>query len=487
MLALIQAEAPSPAWAGDAEAQTLLEASVQGALKSTEAYGPWPSGPWCVQLHTEAEAFERATGAPPRRAAAWVGATLHLRPWEQLRRRDLGQMLRHEMVHRRLMGAKLRRWEEEARCLWAESHPHPPGVWPAVPAPELQDRLDLALTRGTTATQAWAYAALRAWLRREALPQAPASRPKPRDPWKKEALALDHPVTVRWAEARLPRRLEINGKTYAWKATAGSHHFTGEVRFGNGPISRLDGAVDLRATASGWQVLWHTAAAAWVAAASVGELQEDAPFEARRALAALLARWLENHPEGHHGDGTLCPLTHCAVVRGAASAETLRAAAEAPRLKVRPRFCFFTGSTGGERLSPRQAWGEPSDGAPPAEAVPGDRWATWSRTFTPAQVARLKRAVRPGLKRGQKGLRLGPSGPYAVESLRLAAGRLWGWPCWPSNAVTAELQPDGSLRLDGRGWGHNVGLDLALARHQATQGMRAEEILRRAFGADAVD
>jgi hypothetical protein len=53
--------------------------------------------------------------------------------------------------------------------------------------------------------------------------------------------------------------------------------------------------------------------------------------------------------------------------------------------------------------------------------------------------------------------------------------------------VEAQLQADGSLVVQGWGWGHNVGLDLALARHQAGQGMAAEEILRRAFGAAAVD
>jgi hypothetical protein len=464
-----------------------LESTVQGALRSTMAFGPWPAGAWTIHLHETSEAFEGATGAPPQRAAAWVGNTLHLRPWAQLGRRDLGAVLRHELTHRRLIQAGLRRWEEEARCLWAEDHVAPPRGWPAVPAAEVQTRLDRALTRGGTALQSWAYTALRAWLHGRPLPEAPASRKKPGPAWSKEALGLDHPVTVRWAEQRLPRHLEINGHGYAWRPFAPAQHFTGEVHFGNGPISRLSGSVDLRATPAGWQVLWHTQARAWIAAAAVGELREDAPVEARRALAGLLARWLENHPEGHHGDGSLCPLTHCAVVRGDASEETLKAADAAPQLKVRPRLCFFTGSTGGQRLSPREVWGEPSDSASPAEEVPGDRWARWTRSFRPDQVARLKRAVRPGLKAGQKGLKLGPSGPYAVESLRLAAGRLWGWTCWPSNAVTVALDEKGTLTVEGHGWGHNAGLDLALARHQAESGMKAEEILRRAFGADAVD
>ncbi|MCE1230194.1 MAG: hypothetical protein LWX11_11995, partial [Firmicutes bacterium] len=73
------------------------------------------------------------------------------------------------------------------------------------------------------------------------------------------------------------------------------------------------------------------------------------------------------------------------------------------------------------------------------------------------------------------------SGPYAVESLRLAAGRAFGWTTWPSNACEGTLQPDGSLHLQGHGWGHNVGLCLAGARFQAQRGMKAEEILGQAF------
>lgn len=478
-------QAPAPAWEGDAEAQLRLEASLQGALASTEAFGAWPEGPWRVHLHESPASFERLTGAPPARAAAWVGEVLHLRPWDQLRRRDLGAILRHELVHRRLTSAGLRRWEEEARCLWAEGHTRPPDPRPA-PSAGIQEAWDRALARGTTAQQAWAYRSLRAWLRGEPLPPAPR-HPASKDPgWRKESLGLAETVVVRWPENRLPRTLEVNGRTLAFRKGA-AHHFEGEVRFGAGPISRLVGTVDLEGTAQGWSLRWTTTPDAWVAAASVGELQEDAPFEAKRALAAVLRRWRQGHPQGHHADGTLCPLTHCAVVRGEASAETRRAADTAPRLRLRPRACFFTGSTGGHRISARAAWGEPFAEAPPSEVVPGDRWARWTRTFPASRVARLKALVRPGVRPGQLGLMLGPSGPYAVESLRLAAGRAWGWTTWPSNAVEAQLQADGSLVVQGWGWGHNVGLDLALARHQAGQGMAAEEILRRAFGAAAVD
>lgn len=487
MWILLQVDSSAPSWAGDAEARPLLEATLQGAVRSTQSYGPWPEQAWTLHVHPDDDSFAKATGAPTGRDAAWVGAVLHLRPWERLRRRDIARLLRHEMTHRRLITGHLRRWEEEARCLHAEDHVRPPTTWPQAPDAALQARLDLALSRGGTALQAWAYRWLRAWLMGQPLPIEPRQPAKPQPRWHQDALGLQETVCVRWPENRLPKTLEINGQAYRWVPRAASHRFEGQVRFGNGPIAHLSGVVELRSSATGWQLRWHTAPAAWVAAASVGELQEDAPAEAKRALASVLARWLANHPKGHHADGSFCPLTHCAVVRGEASGETLLAAQTAPALRIRPRFCFFTGSTGGERLSAREVWGEPDDSAPPAEAVPGDRWGQWIRTFTPQQVARLKKAVRPGLRVGQKGLRLGASGPYAIESLRLAAGRLWGWTVWPSNAVVCVMKPDGSIALQGKGWGHNVGLDLALARAQAQAGMKAEEILRKAFGADAVD
>lgn len=472
-------------WLGDPEAQSLLEAPLRSALKSTASFGSWPTAPWRIHLHEEAATFEKATGAPPSRAAAWVGDTLHLRPWIRLKRRDLGALLRHEMAHRRLLAKGLPRWEEEARCLWAEGHVRPPDPRPR-PSPELRARWDRALAAGSTRDQAWAYASLRAWLAGKVLPGPPPAKATPReDGWRKEALVDERAVTIRWPENRLPRKLVVNGEPRRW-APGKVHAFRGEVRFGNGPIPFLLGEVTLRGTAQGWSLRWTTTRDTWVAAASVGELSEDSPFEARRALAALLRRWIQGRPKGRHGDGTLCPLTHCAVVRGMPSADTRAAAASAPVLKLPSRACFFTGSTGGRRLSPREVWGEPFDSAPPAEAVEEDRWVRWTRTFTPAQVARLKVMVRPGARRGQLTLHLGPSGPYPVESLRLAAGRTWGWTIWPSNAVTATPLPDGSLRLDGQGWGHNAGLDLALAAHQAAQGLKAEGILRRAFGAECV-
>ena len=480
MIFLFQA-APAPTWAGDPDAQARLEAAAQGAWRSTEAFGPWPPGAWTIFLHEDAEGFERDTGAPPQRAAAWVGNALHLRPWLQLQRRDLGAVLRHEMVHRRLASAGLRAWEEEARCLWAEGHTRPPSAWPTPPPDETQDRLDLALRRGRTGTQAWAYAALRAWLGGKPVPGPPPPKSREEGGWTQDA-----EIRVLWPAARLPRRLVVNGQAYAWSLGAAPHRFEGEVRFAQGPVKALPGPVDLKPTARGWTLLWRTDRAGWVAAATAGELGEDAPFEARRALAAVLARWLDD-PGHFHRDGTLCPLTHCAVVRGPGDAQALEAARTAPALRIPARYTFFTGSTGGARLSPQEVWGIGPSTPHPSKAVPDDRWASWSRTLTPSQVDALKRAVRPGLRPGQKGLMLGASGPFAVESLRIACGRRFGWTRWPSNAVEAEPQPDGGLRLEGRGWGHNAGLDLALARDEARRGWKAEEILQEAFGADAID
>lgn len=153
-----------PIWQGDPDAQPLLEESLLGAFRSTTAFGPWPPGAWRIHLHEEAKGFAAATRAPSFRSAAWVGDTLHLRPWSQLNRRDLGAVLRHEIVHRRLAEAGLRPWEEEAHCLWAEGHTRIPMAWPATPPGATQEALDGALRRGRVERQAWAYKWLRTWL-----------------------------------------------------------------------------------------------------------------------------------------------------------------------------------------------------------------------------------------------------------------------------------------------------------------------------------
>lgn len=468
-----------PTFEGDLGAQAPLEEALRVALAATAAHGPWPAGPWRVRLHAEAATFERATGAPPGRSGQWVGEVLHLRPWEQLKRRDLGAILRHELTHRRLTGRDLYRWEEEARCLWAESHRRLPKAWPSAPTAALQSRLDRALAGGTTREQAWAYRWLRAWLRREPLPAPPVRVQEP-ETWVKEALTAADPVTVVWPAERLRGPLTVNGQRLSHRLGR-NWRFRGRVRFAEEfPVRDLRGLVRVRADAQGWTLAWTVSRAAWIAAAAEGELGVDAPFEARRALAAVLGRWLEGHPRQHEG-GALCPLTHCAVVRGVASADTAGAVAVSPELNLDARWAFYTGSAGGRGLSPRGVWGEGPVDPGEATVVPGDRWAAWERTLSPAQVAALKRDVKPGLKAGQLGLRLGDSGPYAVEDLRMAAGRRFGWTTWPSNACEGEVQPDGSLRLRGRGWGHNAGLCLATARFRAGQGATAEQILAEAF------
>jgi hypothetical protein len=469
-----------PAFEGDLTAQAAVEEALQAAFAATMAQGAWPPGPWRVFIHPDADSFERATGAPAGRSAQWAGDTLHLRPWEQLRRRDLGAVLRHELTHRRLTERRLRRWNEEARCLWAEVHHRPPKVWPPVPAPALQERLDCALAGGTTREQAWAYRWLRAWLRRERLPQPPVVRRPESEAWVKEAATLTEPVTVIWPADRLRGPLVVNGHRLSHRVGR-AWRFQDHVRFPEGfAVRDLQGTVRVRAEPHGWSLSWTTSRQAWIAAAIEGELGADAPFEARRALASVLGRWLEGHPDQHPG-GNLCPLTHCAVVRGAASAGSVRAAACAPPLDLNPRWAFFTGSAGGWPLAPGEVWGEGPAEAGGAEPVPGDRWLAWERTLSAAQVAALKRDVRPGLKPGQRGLQIGDSGPYAVEDLRLAAGRRFGWTVWPSNACEGRLLADGAFHLTGHGWGHNAGLCLATARFRAANGVDAEQILAEAF------
>jgi hypothetical protein len=288
-------------------------------------------------------------------------------------------------------------------------------------------------------------------------------------------------VAVTWPPDRLPRTLVVAGEALPWRAGF-RRTWTGAVRFGPGaPFPLLEGEVRLRAVPAGWSLTWILPAETWIAAATEGELGDAAPREAKRALAAVLERWLAGHPQGNHPGGGFCPLTHCAVVRGQPSAATRAAAASRPKLDLDPRWAFYTGSQGGVALSPRQVWGQGPAVAGAARRVPGDRWADWERSFSPRQVRELKAAVPPGVAPGQLGLRLGPSGPYAIERLRLEAGRRYGWTAWPSDACSGRVDARGVLRLTGHGWGHNVGLCLATAIHRARQGATAEALLAQAF------
>jgi hypothetical protein len=477
----------SPTFKGDPGLQADLEESMRSALQATTAYGPWPETPWELKLHDSDHSFETATGAPRARSACWVGSTLHLRPWEELRRRDIGRVLRHEATHRRLEALHLDPWEEEARCLYAELHPLPPEMWPEPPTQPLRHRLNRALNQGTTGEQAWAYQALRAWGAGKPLPDPPQGAPAPQDAqrWVTAPAPIGREVVVVWPPERMPLELEINGKALP-RLPGKLWRFEGAAHFGaSAPMRHLEGEVTALWTGEGWSLSWNTSAAEWIAAATAGEYGEEAPYEARRALAAVLARWLEGHPEGNHADGSFCPLTHCAVVRSSPLPSTREAANHAPLLPVESANALFCGSKGGVSLSPRQVWGTGSSETVPVPKVPGDRWAEWSRRLTPEQVQHLKSSIKPGIKAGQSGMRLGPSGPYAIEVLRLEAGRAFGWTLWPSNACEGTSTPEGGLELHGHGWGHNVGLCLATAAFRAKQGWSAEAILEEAFGPSA--
>ncbi len=289
-------------------------------------------------------------------------------------------------------------------------------------------------------------------------------------------------VSVQWPSARLPAHLVVNGRDFPHRPGR-VHRFHGPVRFRTKSATvSLRGELIARAEAQGWTVTWTTSGAGWVTAAVAGELGDQAPFEARRALASVLRLWLAAHPRGHHPDGSLCPLTHCAVVRGTGSQETAEAVEQAPDLMINPESAFFTGSKGGKPLSPMAVWGDGPLEPGSSETVPGDRWASWTRHLSAAQVGILKGSVVPGVKSGQRGMMLGASGPFAVEALRIASGRAFGWTSWPSNACTVEPLKDGGLELRGHGWGHNVGLDLSEAAWRARRGERAETILQSAFG-----
>ena len=482
-LVLTAGSEAAPRQVGDPELLEQLAPWMESAMVSTRNFGAWPDTPWELRLHPDDASFEATTAAPTARAAAWIGDTLHLRPWEKLRRRDLGPLLRHESAHRRLLDQNLTRWREEALCLWAEGHPRPPDPLPPDPAPAIQARLDLALAAGTTASQAWAYAWLRAWLAGSPLPQLPPVSATTSDPW--EAVPSEAPVTVVWPPERLPRTLEVNGEELRWQA--GAHYtFHGTIRFSPpAPVSALEGNCRLEGVSAGWRLSWTTTSETWIAAATEGELGAEAPFEAKRALAGVLKAWLGGP---RHPNGTLCPLTHCAVVRGMPTAQAFEAVRTAPPWPIPPERARFTGSHGGAPMSPREVWGGPDDSvALPGPPIPEDPWNTWTRQVNPAQVKALKSSVRPGLKPGQRGIRLGASGPYAVESLRLEAGRRFGWTLWPSNACEATLLPDGSLHLLGHGWGHNVGLSLASAIHRARSGEKAEAILADTYPGGALD
>lgn len=230
----------------------------------------------------------------------------------------------------------------------------------------------------------------------------------------------------------------------------------------------------------------------YVARVLAGEADPRAPIAAQEALAIAIRTYAAANPRRHARDGfDLCDTTHCQVVRAATAATRLAALTTAGRILTydgRPAEVFYSASCGGRTEAAAAVW--PRADYPYMQGMVDDVHGDdepWSVRFSFAGLqAALARAGYAGEleavridARSASGrvARLGLAGltPGSVggDQLRHIVG--------PGvlRSTAFDLTPDSDgVRLDGRGYGHGVGLCVVGAGRRARRGESAEAILR---------
>jgi len=206
----------------------------------------------------------------------------------------------------------------------------------------------------------------------------------------------------------------------------------------------------------------ETAVASIVAAESA----PDAPLEALKAQAVAVRSYLVSS-HGRHTEFDFCDTTHCQFLREPplhdSSAARTTAATEGLVLayNTMPFAAMYTRSCSGHTRTPAEVGLRA--GAYPYYSVEcehciahPDRWTT-----------RLSSADAAGLQSSD-------------ESARLHVVRRLGWSAVPSNDFVAKKNGN-QIVLEGRGYGHGIGLCQEGARAMADAGASFQEILNHYY------
>lgn len=337
-------------------------------------------------------------------------------------------------------------------------------------------------------------------------------------------LELLHPqsLELRAAGGQSWRRLDLAGQVLRLDGARLGRWSSGPglwwVRCGG--VRRLyPGTLEFRPAPQGREieVLLRVRLQDYVAGAAASEGGPH-PRPAFAQALATLARYYALQHRGRHGDFDLCDTTHCQLFYGVDRLEGAwrEAARHSGDLALKPGDqgpeLLYHGTCGGSLDTARAVWG---DGRGPAATPALDeldgrvlcrnsRFFRWRRRIPRSELAAAG-AAAAGLPKG--GLRLldaevsarTPGGRARLLDLRFLDaqgvliersvhmagfqaqfGRRYGWDTLLSADFDARWDGDDWV-LEGRGFGHGVGLCLEGAREMAALGYSAQEILGHYF------
>lgn len=212
----------------------------------------------------------------------------------------------------------------------------------------------------------------------------------------------------------------------------------------------------------------------YLAGVLVSESDRHDPVEYLAALSALQRNYPAMHQGRHSPDADLCDNTHCQrySLDGATGAIYSAVDRGAPLRLGSPGAlpCYYSVNCGGRTLTPLQVWKnrEPGYSTVACTHCRASRWYRWRRSVEATAVARrvFDRA---------------PTAPFVDDDFKIAAGRAIGFNVVLSNTVDRISRRGGHYQVEGRGFGHRVGLCQDGARELARRGRSASDILRFYF------
>lgn len=250
---------------------------------------------------------------------------------------------------------------------------------------------------------------------------------------------------------------------------------TADISLVNGKRRRLvRGVVTLGSRNGALVVVARIASSDYLAGTLSSEANLSDPGAYLVALAVLQKNYLRTHRGRHAPFADVCDNTHCQLFNvesiGARAHSVVREA-EAIELQAGSAHpCYYSANCGGSSLTPADVWGrsEPGYSAVRCDDCRGDSWHRWSTTVKATPRAR---AALAGAR----------TAPFVDDDFKIRVGRALGFNTVPSNTIDRLERRGAQYLIEGRGFGHRVGLCQAGARQAALRGRDALEILSHYF------